>query len=610
MKKFTFLLCLILMSAGLTVAQNTEITGQITDKSDQPLTGALIALMRPKDSTIVTGTTSDVKGNFRLQDIKPGRYLIKISLMGYADLFINKKAGTQPVSLGKLVLDERAEMLKEVNIVGKVPPSQLKGDTTQYNAAAYKTNPDANVQDLVTKMPGITVQNDKVQAQGEDIKQVTVDGKNFFGDDPNTVLKNLPADVIDKIQVFDQKSDQSQFTGFDDGNTSKTMNIVTKNQFKNSVFGKVFGGYGYDNKWKGGFNINFVNGNRRISFLGSTNNINEQNFSSEDLLGVIGGQGNSSRMQGNPGFSPGRSGVRGRGGPPSGGGGDAGNFLVDQKNGITTTHSFGVNYVDKWKNIDFTGSYFFNYTLNNAENTIFRQYITDPNQGLTYNETNSSKNKNMNHRINLRFNWKIDTMNSILFTPKFSLQMNNSSTSMAGANILQDTTPLSKTANATSSDLLGINFSAPILFRHSFFKKGRTFSWNITPGYNNSSGNSKLSSLSKYFADTITNADSLNQQADIYTRGLSINSNINYTEPLGAASQLLLSIGDNYSNSFSDKETYNYSFTNDTYSLFDTTLSNKFKTQYFSQSAGASYRYQKDKLSLALLSEFLTSLRT
>ena len=591
---------IILMISSFSRAQNTGITGQITDKSDLPLTGAVIVLMQPKDSVIVKGVTSDVKGNFSLQDFKPGRYLLKISLMGYADLFLFRKIGNQPVSLGKLVLNERAEMLNEVNIEGKTPPSQLKGDTTQYNANAFKTNPDANAQDLVAKMPGVTVQNEKVQAQGEDVKQVTVDGKNFFGDDPNTVLKNLPADIIDKIQVFDQKSDQSQFTGFDDGNTSKTMNIVTRSQFKNSIFGKVFGGYGYDNKWKGGFNINFVKGNRRLSFLGNTNNINDQNFSSEDLLGVMGNSGRSSRMPGGSGFSPGRSSSRDRGGPPSGGGGDAGNFLVDQKNGITTTQSFGVNYVDKWKDVDFTGSYFFNYTQNKAENDIFRQYITSPNQGLTYSETNTGKNNNMNHRVNFRFNWKIDSMNSILFTPRFSLQLNNSSTFMSGENKLQDTASLSNTANATSSDLLGINFSAPILFRHSFFKKRRTFSWNITPGYNNSNGNSKLNSLSRYYSDTLPYADSLNQQADRYTRGYNLNSSINYTEPIGNASQLLFSIGDNYSNSYSDKETYNYSFTSDAFDIFDTTLSNKFKTQYFSQSAGASYRYQKDKVSFTL----------
>jgi hypothetical protein len=135
-------------------------------------------------------------------------------------------------------------------------------------------------------MPGITVVDGKVQAQGEEVKKVLVDGKPFFGDDANAVLKNIPAEVIDKVQVFDKKSDQSQFTGFDDGNSSKTINITTKPQFKNGVFGKVYGGYGYEDKYKGGATVNIFKGARRITILAQSNNINEQNFSSEDLVGV------------------------------------------------------------------------------------------------------------------------------------------------------------------------------------------------------------------------------------------------------------------------------------------------------------------------------------
>ena len=231
MKKLLLLVCL-LDGIGYTLnAQTTNVSGQVFDKMDQPLTGAIVILMTPKDTAIAAGVTTDLRGLFNLTDVKPGRYILKISLMGYADYRQIKKIGAQALDLGKIVLNERAEMLKEVSIEGKIPPSQLKGDTTQYNANAFKTNPDANAQDLIAKMPGVTVQNQKVQAQGEDIKQVTVDGKNFFGDDPTTVLKNLPADVIDKIQVFDQRSDQSQFTGFDDGNTSKKNHAQPNSKF-------------------------------------------------------------------------------------------------------------------------------------------------------------------------------------------------------------------------------------------------------------------------------------------------------------------------------------------------------------------------------------------
>ena len=153
-------------------------------------------------------------------------------------------------------------------------------------------------------MPGIQQGTDgKVQAQGENVQRVLVDGKPFFGDDPNAVLKNLPAEVIDRIQVFDQRSDQSQFTGFDDGNSLKTLNIITKPQFRDGVFGRAFAGAGTEDRWKGGATVNLFNKNRRLTFLLNGNNINEQNFSTEDLLGVMSGSSNNNRPQGMRGVS-------------------------------------------------------------------------------------------------------------------------------------------------------------------------------------------------------------------------------------------------------------------------------------------------------------------
>ena len=597
MKRIFLLSCLAILLSSLTKAQTTGISGQIYDATDQPLTGAIVALLNPKDSSIVKGVSCDLFGNFTIDNVAPAKYLIKVSLIGYKDLFLVKKAGAKPLLLGKIVLKDKVKMLNAVSIEGKVPPTQMKGDTTQFNAGAFKTNPDANAGDLIAKMPGVNTQNEKVQAQGEDVKKVTVDGKSYFGEDPNTVLKNLPADVIDKIQIYDQRSDQSQFTGFDDGNTSKTMNIVTKNKFRNSIFGKVFAGYGYDNKWKGGVGVNFIKGDRRLTILGSTNNINEQNFSSEDLMGVMSNsQGRSSqRMPGGPGGPPPGSSSRDRSGPPPGGGSDASNFLVGQKNGITTTHSIGVNYVNKWKKVDFQGSYFFNYTKNTVENNVFRQYLTDPNVGLNYTETNTGTNENMNHRANFRIEWKLDTLTSFLIQPKFSLQLNKSNTELNGSNVRSDTT-IGSLSSTTGADMTGINFSSPILFRHKFFKKGRTFSWNINPAYNSSSGKSSLKSLAAYINSLLN--DTLDQKADKFSNSLNINSNITYTEPLGDASQIMFTLGTNYTRSYSNKETYDYSAASDAYNVFDTTLSNKFNTKYITQSAGTGYRYQKKKLNL------------
>ena len=166
-----------------------------------------------------------------------------------------------------------------------------KGDTTIMKAEAFKVNPDANAEELVKKMPGITVENGTVKAHGEEIKKVLVDGKPFFGDDPSVALKNLPADVIDKIQVYNKLSDQSELTGFDDGSSSKTINIVTRRDARISQFGKFSGGTNFSDKYLVAGNLNIFKGPRRFTFTGMSNNVNMQNFAMQDLVGNSGMRG-------------------------------------------------------------------------------------------------------------------------------------------------------------------------------------------------------------------------------------------------------------------------------------------------------------------------------
>ena len=222
------------------------------------------------------------------------------------------------VDLGKIYIAPGEYEMGEVEIVEKGTILVQKEDTTEYFADAVKTNPDATAGDLISKMPGITVQDGKVQAHGEDVKNVFLDGKPFFGDDPNTVLKNVPAEIIERIQVYDKQSEQAEFTGFDDGNTSKTINIITRVRFRNGTFGKLAAGYGDQERYSTGGNLNFFNDKQRVTLLGQLNNTNEQNFSNEDLLGVMGDGGGG---RGGGGMRPrgGGGGGRGSGGGQSGG---------------------------------------------------------------------------------------------------------------------------------------------------------------------------------------------------------------------------------------------------------------------------------------------------
>lgn len=587
-----FLLLLSFLAPGRANAQEGyAISGIVKDNVNETLIGASVSLKNSAGSAVV-GTSVDLDGHFVLSDIPPGPYKITISYLGYDDYTRDINVLNAEINLGivKMTLTQSTK-LKEVQIVERVPPVQQKEDTTQFNAGSYKVNPDATAEDLIRKMPGMDLSTGKPQAQGEQVAKVLVDGKPFFGDDPTSSLKNLPAEVIDKIQVYDEKSDQSQFTGFDDGNTSKTINIITKSNRRQGVFGKVFAGGGYDGltesdasrdfKYSAGGNINYFEGNRRLSLIGQTNNVNIQNFSPQDLLGISGSSGGR-------GFGGGGGMGRGGGGGGMLGGGNNA-FSVGNQNGISKTNAIGINYSDKWgKKIDVTASYFFNNSNNVTTQEIERSnYVLPEMQGLTYRENNTSNTINNNHRFNLRLNYTIDSSNSILFVPSLSFQSNNSSSFQDIRTLNANSDVLNSSNNTYGSDLSGYNMNSMFLYRHKFKKRGRTFSLFANGGYNRSTGNSSLYA-------PVTNTDStytLNQQANLKKDGWNINTNVNYTEPLSRKSFLQIQYGLNYQQSEADKRTYNYSDVTGGYTQPDTLLSNTFNTDYLTHRGGLTYRY-------------------
>lgn len=588
-----YIIALILLSS-FTSAQNFSLMSNIVDEDDSAAVGAAVSVLKISDSSLVKAGSANINGFLKMQDIPAGSYILKIEYIGYKDDY-RKIDLNQDLRIGKIKLKPDFETLGEVVITTSAVTATQNGDTTGYNANAFKTNKDATAEDLVTKMPGVTIVDGKVQAQGEDVKQVLVDGKPYFGDDPNAVLKNLPAEVIDKVQLFDKKSDQATFTGIDDGNTSKTINIITKGQFRNGVFGKVYGGYGYDDKYKGGAVVNRFKGKQRFTVMAMTNNVNEQNFSSEDLLGVMSSGSSNNRGGGSSGGSGrGGSGRSGSGGPSN----SADNFLVGAKNGINITNALGLNYSDQWgKNTSLNASCFFNWTNNNAATTLLRQYLSGGNSGLAYSENNVAKSDNYNNRINIRFDHKIDSLNSILLQPKFSLQINNGLSSISGVNTR--TVTLSTINNNYNSNLTGYSIAFPMLYRHSFLKRGRTFSIDLNPTYNPSTGTSSLTSYNVYY-DTLTTADTVDQRSHLNKYAFNSTSNLSYTEPLSKEGFLSLNYIFTYNISESTKSTFNRNNPANDYNLVDSLVSNVFNSTYMAHAGGASYRYQKEKYNFSL----------
>ncbi|MEM6965787.1 MAG: outer membrane beta-barrel protein [Bacteroidota bacterium] len=582
MKKI-LLLFYFLFSSFWIFSQSGFITGKIMDEKNTPLPGAHISIEHPWGEQVAS-SISENDGAFQIKDVPVGGYRIKITFLGMEEWSKEISFSGEDLQLGDIQLRESTAKLNEVVVEGKAPIATQQGDTTSYNASSFKTLPDASAEELVEKMPGVIIENGEVQAQGERVEKVLVDGRPFFGNDPSAALKNLPAEVISKIEVFDQKSDQAQFTGFDDGETTKTMNIVTKTNMRNGQFGKAQVGYGYEDKYRAGGNFSIFNGDQRISFIGQSNNINIQNFSTEDLLGVVGSGGNRRRG--------GRGGGRGRG--RRGGGGSVNDFLVQQQGGIATTHAIGLNYSDKiGEKLDLTGSYFFNNSENTAEENLFRQFIDDEMVNETYEENSLSTTDNFNHRANFRIDYKINKNNSIIMRPRASWQTNKGQESVFGSTLL-NTDPVNRTNFNTSTDLDGLNFSNNILFRHRFPKRGRTLSFNVGMGYDNRQGESFLDAREDYF-EAMPFSDTLDQVSNLDVNGWNVSTNLSYTEPLGKGHSVMIEYRTRYQEEDSDKTTMDFSPITQDYTVPNNLLTNVFSNSYQTHTGGVGYNFRKGK---------------
>ncbi len=584
-KLFIILLFLFFIShINCINGQNTyKVSGTIINNKDKlPLPGANIILKSKSLGNSLPGTVSDTEGQFEFKNLSPARYKIVISYIGFMSdsSFIIVK--DTDIKLKPIMLKEDLELLKEFEVKSVQTRVEIKGDTLEHKADAYKTHPDASAEDLIKKLPGVTTEGNTVKVDGEEVKKVLVDGKPFFSDDPTATLRNLPAEIVDNIQMFDFQSEQSQFTGFRDGNEEKTINLNTKKGMNIGQFGKVYMAYGPDDKYNAGFTLNSFNSSQRISIIGMSNNINQQNFNISDIMSVM---SNSSEQGG------GRT-DRGRGR------GSASDFFSSQQGGITNTNALGLNYNDRWgKKIKVSASYFFNQTKNNNESSISRNYFTQNN--LQYNENSSSTTDNLNHKLNMKLEYVIDSLNKIILTPRLTFQKNNKKSTLKGINTVPDYNELiSETENNSTSENTGINFYNDLLYQHKFKKKGRTVSLNINTQINNRNGNGSNYSESIY-SDTLAQNAPIDRTYLSESKSTILGANLTYTEPLWANTQLMFTYRPTYKINDADIIT-NAADSSTNYVLMDTLLSNVFKNTYMSHRGGISYGLNTSKANLTL----------
>ncbi len=561
-RKISVLLVLLFLISYSSYSQNKtgSVTGKVVNAKDfLPVDFASVAVKSMKDSSVAGVTNTLADGTFDIKGLAPGSYRLSVAYLGlktYNKLF-SVTAAAPAVKLGDLPMENTGLTLNTVEIKGVVVPVVVKTDTIEYNAAAFKVRENAVVEDVLKKLPGVEVAKDgSIKAQGETITRVRVDGKDFFGNDPLLATKNLPADMVDKIQVIDLLSEQSQFTGVDDGNREKIINITTKKGMKNGYFGNSSGGYGTDDRYDVNVNVNKFKDNQQFSVIGQINNVNKQNFGT------------------------------GGGGGTRGGGGSRGGNTNSPQQGITTTNAFGVNFADEYADqTKITASYFFNKTSLFLDQTSARQNLLGD-EKTTFDEQLKSTTENLNHRFNFMVDTKIDSSTTIRVEPNISYTEANSNSASSFVNNYVDNVAVGsqRLSNKSTSPVVANN----ILIRKKFLRRGRTLSLNVKTNINDNDAKNYNYILNNTTDSLGTRQSLIDQLNDQNSDAISNTSRLVYTEPLSKTLNLETNFENSYSYSKSERFAYNFNTVTSQYDIPDLTYSNTYENTTVTNALGAS----------------------
>jgi hypothetical protein len=584
----TFILLGILQSNA---QEGRQVSGTVLDSTKLSLPGSNIRLTSDKgDSTI---TIADVNGKFTFPSVKGTKINLAITSIGFQSIIkhYTLDADTKPVDIGSIILKSDTRQLAGVTIIG-VNPVVFKEDTVEYKVSAYPVRENAPVEDVLKKIPGIDVSKDgTVTAQGKQVTKVRVNGKDFFGGDVQSATKNLPADVIESVQIVDDYGDQANLTGVKTGEPDKILNFTIRKDKNYGYFGQATAGDGSDilpknpgvtndNRYLGLVNFFKFKGDQQISVLGSVNNTNVNTFTFGTPTG-----GNT----GGGGFGGG------------GGGGGRGNALrggstgsTTNANGITDAHSIGLNFRDQWgKNVAVYGSYSYN------NNTTFTNATSiQTNNNATQSQSNQSSRETsnpVNHRFNFNVEWKPDTINYFKFTPTFSYQSTDvtslDSVTSSRLGITNQAYTSTSISNSTSP-----NYGITALYNHRFNSKGRNLSINFNA---NTSKNSSFDNpIYNYTIGSPTAP--VNQRINTDSRTNSYGVNLSYLEPIGKVSFLEFNYAYNHSFTSSDKATTVADTLTGTNFSRDSLLSNKYDYTFTTNRFGLNYRIVEKKYNLTL----------
>ena len=573
------LMLLMILFSPMAFAQQSgvNVTGSVVEQgSDTPIEQATVRLLNVKDSAMVRGVVSARNGSFTLKNVKKGSYLLHITFIGYDPLYqpLQITGKKNPVNVGKLELSDGAIELGEAVVIGKAPEVTVRNDTVEYNADSYKVTEGSVLEDLLKKMPGVEVDSEgKITVNGKEVKKVMVDGKEFFSDDPKVASKNLPAKMIDKLQVLDKKSDMAQMTGFDDGEEETVINLTVKPGMKQGWFGNAYGGYGSKDRYEGNAMVNrFVN-NDQITFMGGANNTNNMGFS--DLASTM--------------FS-------GMGG----GGGRRGGFGAGS--GITSSGNAGLNFSKEFKPDKLTlgGNTRYSHSDNDARSKSDRQNILPGDSSSYDNSEAMSRTKSDNFGVDFRLEWKPDTMTQLIFRPSFSLShsMNDNFSDATTLDNERDTVNTNKSSNYSESN--GYNLNASIDFSRKLNNKGRVFSATLSGGNSDSYSDGMNRSDIVYFNQTDALKNSIIDQRSRYdNKGFNYRAYVSWVEPIGHNNFIQATYSISQRKQEALKNVYNQD-ADGIYNVLDSAYSQSYRNNFISQRASLSFKSQRAKFNYTI----------
>jgi hypothetical protein len=570
------------------VAQTTySIKGIIVDTASKAkLKNTSVSVLNAKDSILRKFTRADGNGLFSIDNLTRGKFILLVTYPGYADYvekFTLDSAHTVQ-DFGKLNMILRAKLLHDVIIKGERAAIKIKGDTTEFDARAYKTQPNASVEDLLKQLQGIQVDKDgKITAQGQTVNKVLVDGEEFFGDDPTLVTKNLRADMVDKVQLYDKKSDQATFTGIDDGQKTKTLNIKLKEDKKNGYFGKADVGAGTDGYYQSQLLFNKFKAKQKFSIVSTISNDGKTGLGWQDSQKY----GSSDNVQ-----------VTDDGGiyiTSSGDDLDSWNGTYNGK-GIPKAVNNGVHFDTKWdgdkKSLN-TNYKMGILTLDGTDNIISQNNVAI---GAINTSSNQKYHDYMfRNKLDLTYQVKLDTTSNLKLMADAATKHSETKSNYNSISRLNNDTILNTSVRDITNQVDTKIFDLSAFYTKKFKKKGRTFSWNVSEAYNESEANGYLKSEADYYTHGILSRSEIVDQYKTNRLVTSLlNSNMTYTEPLSKAVSVIINYGFGLDNSTADRKSFDKA-PDGSYTLLNSLYSNNYKLNQLTDQAGAIFNYKKGK---------------